>query len=370
VLSLLYQSNYASLSRGGQKSLWYILRDLSRDRYNPVLVCQEEGELTERARDNGIPVEIIKLPRLRPWCLVSIIRCLDRWSVLIKKYDVNIIHTEELVSVVLLGILKPFVPIKIVWHVRVLQHAPFQKRVGLFFADRVVTVSDAVATTFPSSPHVVVAHNGIDLVEYTPGDYRVLSDHLGTDNFIIGYCGQLIDTKGVRVLIQAIPGVIKKYPNIQLLLIGTGNEKYVQSLMSLAIELKISDKIVFWGEEKLDMKNIMDRMDIFVFPSFTEGLSRSLLEAMALKKPIVASDIPSNAELVRHNTDGLLARTGDPDDLAAKIISLLDDPAVACQMGENARHRVAEKFTVQLTLAKICAVYDDLSFPGKRADKP
>ncbi len=139
MITVLYWSNYSSLTTGGQKSLSYILRDIDRSRYKPVLACQNEGALTARAREYGIEVELLKLPKaMRPWYLPSIIQYIYGLNKIINRHDAKIVHSEELTVVFMASILRLFKKFKVIWHVRVLWDNPAQKKIGLFLSDAVV----------------------------------------------------------------------------------------------------------------------------------------------------------------------------------------------------------------------------------------
>ncbi|MHB9155609.1 MAG: glycosyltransferase [Endomicrobiales bacterium] len=366
MIPVLYYSNSASLARGGQKSLWYILRDLDKSLYRPVLACPEEGELTDRARALGIPVEILTLPRLRPRCALRMARCLCRFHGIIKKFGILLAHSDELTAIALLAALKPFTGIKLVWHVRVLWDTPFQKRVSLLLADRIICVSKTVADSFPAAGIVSVVRNGVDPREFSGTQAAPLPAGLEGSTIVVGYLAGLMELKGPHFLLRAASEVVKKHPGTGFLLVGGGPENFTEYLKGLARELNIRDNVVFRGEETKEPEALMKRFDIFVLPSLTEGLSRSLLEAMAMGKPVIASDIPQNAELVIPFKTGLLARAGDPHDLAGKIIAMIENDSLRRELGRNAREQVERDFSLKTTMEGIHAVYSSLGLTGER----
>ena len=361
-MNILYFSNYASMSRGGQRSLWYLLRELDRERYRPLLVCQESGELTALADKAGIPTVVAPMPRLRPAEAPAIMRALRLFRRLIREHEIDVIHSEEFVVVLLAALLKPFTKVKIIWHVRVLWDHRLQELLATLVCDRIVCVSEAVRAAFPRSDNLVTDENGVDPDEFRPMRQRTVSSgELDEAKAVVGYLGRLAENKGTPVLVRAAAAVLRRRPGVKFLLVGAADEGYRDLMSDQAARLGVSESVVFWGEERERTAELLNRMDVFTLPSLLEGLSRSLLEAMACGRPVVASDLPQNAEVVIPGKTGLLARAGDPDDLAEKILKLLDEPELGRALGENARKLVIEKYTVRRTAEKIQRIYEELS---------
>jgi glycosyltransferase involved in cell wall biosynthesis len=362
MINILFWSNYATLTTGGQKSLSYILRDIDRKLYQPILVSQNNGALTELANSLNIPVETVKLPPFRPQNIFRIVSTMLQFLKIIKKYNINIIHSEELLTVLYTAVFRLLLNVKIIWHVRVLWDKPFQKKVSLFLADKLICVSHAVAESFPDSDKIYIAENGINIDEYDPKSTKLISERLPNNTILIGYLNNLAENKGTHILIQSIPYVINNYPAVKYIIAGGGNKDFTDQLIDMSKKLGVYDSIIFWGEEVSRPKELLNRFDIYVLPSFAEGLARSLLEAMSLEKPVICSDISSNSEVVTHNKTGLLYNTNDPKDLADKTIYLLNNMELAKNLGRNARKHIAENYNLGLTMNKIYSVYNTFNF--------
>jgi len=362
MINVLYWSNYSTLTQGGQKSLYYILRDIDRSKYSPVLACREEGELTGKARELGITVELLRLPcgmRLR--YLFDIIVFLKLLLRVLDRHGVKIIHSEELTVAFMAFFLKPLRRVKVIWHVRVLWDLPFQKRVGLAVSDAVVCVSNAVKESFRSgSRKILVIHNGINSDEFRPSQDKISSDRFSDSDVLVGQAGTLIEHKKTHVLLRAVPEVLKKHPAVKFIIVGRGEPEYSRSLETLAGGLGISASVIFWGEEK-NIAPLLNRIDIICLLSKNEGLSRMLLEAMCLEKPIVASDISQNRELIIQGVTGLTAKLDCPEDTASRIITLLDDRAYASSLGKAAREFAAKNFSLNKTTSLIENLYESLT---------
>jgi len=168
---------------------------------------------------------------------------------------------------------------------------------------------------------------------------------------ILGTLGSLTENKGQRILLEAL----KELKECRALLVGDG--PMAEDLKRTARELGISERVVFTGPQG-DPGPFLHLMDLYVQPSRErEGLSLSLLEAMASGKPVVASRVGGTPEVVDHGKTGLLVRPGDSAELARAVRSLLHSPGTLRKMGAKGRSRYIERFTVERMLEKIRETY-------------
>jgi glycosyltransferase involved in cell wall biosynthesis len=141
--------------------------------------------------------------------------------------------------------------------------------------------------------------------------------------------------KGHRHLLEAVPALADRFPNVEVLIVG--REGHTSSeLQTLTASLEIGDRVRFMGH-RTDVADLLAAADVFVFPSVYEGLGGASLEAMALSLPIVASDIPALHEVVEADTNGILVPPGDAFALQTAISRLLADPDLREQFGSNSR---------------------------------
>jgi glycosyltransferase involved in cell wall biosynthesis len=358
LISILYTTNYSSLAQGGQISLYYILRDIDRTKYKPVLACTMEGNLTAKARELGIEVELVTFPAgMRPWYFIDILRFIISLNKIIDKYGITIVHCDELTVVCMAFFIKLFRNIKTIWHVRVSWNTSFQKKIGLIVSSAVICVSRFVAESFRSNSNKInVICNGINADEFSPEGGKTESTLFNDEDILVGQIGSLVDNKQPDVLIRAVAIVLKSNPRVKLILVGKGSDAYIQYLNSVAQELHIENNVIFWGEEN-NIKPLLKRIDIICLLSRKEGLSRTLLEAMALAKTIVASNIAQNRELIIHRKTGLNAMVGSPEDTALQINTALADRSLSITLGKTARRYVIENFSLTDTITRIQQLY-------------
>lgn len=147
--------------------------------------------------------------------------------------------------------------------------------------------------------------------------------------------------KGQDVLLRAMKILLGRAPTSLLLMAGEGESR--PALEALADELDIADAVAFLGHlPRSRLSELMDQSDLMVLPSRWEGLPVSIIESMAFGKPVVASDVGGNPELVVHGVTGLIVPSGDVDALAAALLDLVGDPARRGAMGVAARRRFDE----------------------------
>lgn len=154
---------------------------------------------------------------------------------------------------------------------------------------------------------------------------------------IVGYIGRLSPEKNLHTLLSAFSDIaVQNVPMVKLLLVGSGILE--SQLKEYVVKRGIDDKVIFCGVRD-DVPMVLASVDIFVLPSYTEGLSMALLEAMAAGRAIICSDIPSNRELVTHNQEGLLVNPYNPEELKSAIQLLCNDDLLRIRVGHNAKLR-------------------------------
>lgn len=206
-------------------------------------------------------------------------------------------------------------------------------------------------------------YNGIEWKEYQPevleGGRQEVRGQLGLDNEtpLVGAIGRLVWQKGFIFFLKAIPIIYHAFPQARFILVGDGPLKEI--LEDEAKRLKILERTKFVGYTK-EAKKFIAAMDIVVIPSLREGFPMVTLEAMALEKPIVASEIDGITEQIKSGTDGILVPPQSPESLARAVISLLQDRDFATRMGKSARKKVIEEFSAEKMIQQTMKVYDEL----------
>ncbi|MCA9033679.1 MAG: glycosyltransferase [Planctomycetaceae bacterium] len=178
---------------------------------------------------------------------------------------------------------------------------------------------------------------------------------LRSDDRVVGFVGRLARQKRLQDLIWSFQLLRQTITNGKLVLIGDGPERV--ALEELAINLDCRHLIHFAGHRS-DAYQLAAAFDVFVLPSEFEGMSNSLMEAMSLRLPVVASDIAPNQELIQHETTGLLYPVGKSADLTMAMKRLFDDMNLAEKLADAGQQKITESHCVEHMVARHCQLYE------------
>jgi glycosyltransferase involved in cell wall biosynthesis len=177
------------------------------------------------------------------------------------------------------------------------------------------------------------------------------------NKMIIGYVGRLEREKNLFTLLQAFEEISKRRQNTYLFLVGDGSLK--DQLKTYAETTNVSKEVCFLGTQH-NIPNWLQMFDVFVLPSFTEGMPFALLEAMAAGKAIIASDIPAIREVVEDGKEACLFNPYNPKQLKDAMLKLCNDPKLRKRLGENAKQK-AKQYDANDVFPKILQVYHEIS---------
>ena len=178
---------------------------------------------------------------------------------------------------------------------------------------------------------------------------------------VVGTVGRLAAVTDQHTLIRALAHIFRENPQprrtLRCILVGDGPER--AALTAAIAEHGLKDSVWLAGDRD-DIPDLLACMDVFVLPSLGEGISNTVLEAMATGLPVIATRVGGNPELVQDGVTGLLVPVADVPALAAAVVALLDDPARCEQMGRTAVQRVITDFEWERTVSAYLGVYDEL----------
>ena len=210
-------------------------------------------------------------------------------------------------------------------------------------------------------------YNGVDAGKFSPRqDDAQLGDLappglLPENAVVVGTVGRLAEVKNQQLLIEAVGDLFTKRPilrgTLRLVLVGDGPLK--PQLVERVKQLGLSDVVWFSGDRN-DVPALMQLMDIFILPSLAEGISNTLLEAMASGLPVIATRVGGNVELIEEGVNGRLVPANNVVAMADAVAELIDDPALRQSMGEKGLALVRTTFNWEKTVADYLAVYDTL----------
>lgn len=249
----------------------------------------------------------------------------------------------------------------------ILDHPKYKKyflieQVTSFLVTRYIAVSDAVKNKYVKTakinPNKInVIYNGIDLKRFEDLPSKTeCKKMLGFENSypLIGYVSKLRPERNHLSLLKAFSIATKKLPSARLILAGDGLEK--EKLITSAKEMKLTDKIFFWGNRN-DVPYVLAALDIYVSLSAYEGMSVAMLEAMASGLPIIASDIEPNRELIENRKNGILVPPYGIETIAEKIIKLAEDSELQKKLSVSAKEK-SKTFSIENTVNSLKRFYN------------
>ncbi len=233
------------------------------------------------------------------------------------------------------------------------------------FFDSIIPLSDELFACLGDIPwlngKLRLIRNGVDIseIENVKEVANELIQFKNEGNFVIGYIGQLIPRKGLEVLLDAVSKL--SFENWRLAIVGEGESRL--SLESQARDLKISDKVCFFGFRE-DRIAFLRGFDLFVLPSRLEGIPRCIMEAMAAGIVVVASDIPGSRDLITHGQTGLLFPVDAEAVLVDRIETIASDGKIRDNLARGGRELIDSQFSAERMAREYTQLYATIGEPG------
>jgi len=353
-------------SGGAENVLLTLAASLNKRRYNSLVALLGQGKLHAWLKGNGIAVEVLDFSE-RYYSHINMPLFISNLCHFIKKRRINLVHSH-LFGMNLYGCLATRlsgIPMIATVHDKyyVLEKGrrSFGYKVIGTLCSKLVAVSydikDAIQNcTNLKADRIMVIHNGVDLGKYTGyTDIKSKKRELGLPPSvpIVGTVGELSPVKGHKYLLKAAAIVLKGSPHVKFLIVGDGHLR--KNLESQCKELGIEQSVILLGFRN-DVAELLKIMNIFTLTSISEGLSLAILEAMAAGKPVVATDVGGNSEIIVDDETGFLVPPRNPDAIASKIMLLLENEEIARDMGKRAQKRVEERFSLE----RMVKTYEEL----------
>lgn len=395
---ILYcESNRDGTVGGSFRSLLYLVDGIDRHRYQPVVIFYREHALLDEYRGAGIPTEVWSLPEpthirvpllsadgCRRRGLVgrlvgSLQRAVNffrfvvmqgiRNAVYLRRNRIDLVHLNNSIlrnhDWMLAAMLANA---RCITHERGLKtHYPLLAR---FFAkrlDAVICISQAVRDNLVergvSGERLVIIHNGLNPDRIRPTrETAEVRDELGIrrDQPVLGILGNIREWKGQETVVRATARIRSEIPDVVCLLVGdtaAGDRHYEDRLRQIIREEGLERNVLFTGYKK-DIANYLNVMDIVVHASIDpEPFGRVLIEAMAMRKPVIGARGGAVPEIVVHGETGYLFTPGDWSELAVLAASLLCDPQLRRRMGNSGYERMVTNFDIGKNVERTQAVY-------------
>ena len=349
---------------GAQEHVFSLATRLNPARYDVRVISLSHGSSVRRLQKAGIEATVIDEPddRLAVLALAKELAAFEPEIVHNHMYRAEVVGTKAALHLGEEGCRRPAV-ISTVHssRVRCVEDRETLRQLTPLM-DHLIVVSKAIeqkiADEGRKSAPISLIYNGVDLQRYNHQQpCCTLHEDYGIDAEapIVGVVARLEAEKGHRTLLDAWPLVLAAVPKAWLLIVGEGSER--DSLEAQADILGISGRVVFTGRRE-DVPAVTAALDISVLPSYREAQGLSVLEAMALSRPVVASAVGGIPEMIEDGVTGLLVPPHDCDALAAAIVRLLTDHPLADMIGRNGHELAHGRFCIEVMVQAVSDLYD------------
>lgn len=340
--------------RGGELQVVLLMEGLKARGHNNFLVAPENSPLTKKANSFAEAVFPISTRRIFDiFNIFKICRFID-----FSQADVLHLHTSH--SLLIGGLAGRIKDAPVVFTKRV--DFPIKGRFKYNrLTDKIIAISKAVKGVLNKAgieeDKITVVHSGIDTEKFDgvqKAEHLFREFNIPKKNLVIGTIAHLTDHKGHIYLLQAIPKILKEIPNCFFLFVGGGELK--ELLVEKARILGVKDKVIFTGFRE-DIPKILSILDLFVLPSHLEGLCTSLMDALYMQVPIVATTAGGIPEVISNGKTGLLVPPKDPVALAEAVVELMKDEDKKKAFAKRGKKKISEKFTASKMVEGVEKVY-------------
>lgn len=361
-----------SILGGAENSLLNLVSKLDKNKFQPFFICPKEGPFIDELKKLNIKVDLVKFSRLKSLNLFRIYNTIRKIRQTIEKREIDLVHSSGVGTNLLGAISAKLSHVPIIWHARNLLVEGMWD-IDQFFSFlpvKIICNSKAIQGRFSKKEKmqnkIITVINGVDIDKFNPKisgrEIRKEFD-INEKEIVIGIASRIDPSKGQEYFLHAAAEVVKSYPRVRFLVAGNafspGHSWFREHLRNLVQKLDLEGKVIFAGFRR-DMPQVLAGMDIFVLASDAEPCGRVLFEAMAIGKPIVATNTGGTPEIVIDKQTGLLAPARNSKALAEAIIILLNNNKLAKEMGQKGRERVEKYFTIEEHVRKTEAVYKEL----------
>ena len=361
---ILYLSHCGSSIGGGEKQLAYLVANIDRTNYQPLVVCPDDGVFVEYLRRADIPTVVLHLP---PWrkvkSLMARYSAAGKLVTLAKTHNACLIHTSDSWFNPYLWSLKKRLKIPVVSHVRNLLTPDQVRKYRFDRMDRTIAISEQSKAPLiqagVDAQKVGIIQNCVDL-----SVFQLAHGPAHPGEYVVGIVGRIEPFKRQKVFVEIAAKVAAQCKKVRFRVIGavlntSEHRTYEQEVRQLVAKYGLQEFIHFAGH-RTDMPTAMQELDLLV----TLSAGSVIAEAMATGKPVIGTPIGSTAEMIVHGVTGYVIPLDPIEKIADKIIELAEDPSQSMRMGRAARKHAEEAFGVGTHVQRVQSVYERLLTMG------
>ncbi len=353
---------------GGETHVLELASNLDKSKYEPVVLSFTPGPMVDELNNRGIRTEIVFTERAFDYNIWGKVKDFMQKE----NFDIVHAHGTRAMSNVFRSARKLKIPLLYTvhgWSFHLDQKYPVRRLRELsekFLtnkADKTICVSysnqkDGLERF--NMKRSIVIYNAVDLMKFNPDmQFRDIRNELGVgnDKVLIGYIVRITGQKDPFTLLKGFKKVTKESKDAVLLIVGEGDLK--DETVNLAKELKLDNQLIF-QPFRSDIPDILNAIDIYCLPSLWEGFPIGILEAMAMRKTVVASSVDGNKELIKEGETGLMLPHSNPDKLAEVLLKAIKDEQLREKLSENGYQFIKKQFGIERLIKEIDEVYENM----------
>jgi len=359
---------------GSKHQFLELCQEQRRQNHEVRIVCFLEGELSQEARQKGIPLSVLPMANIFDFRVVRLLRRL------IASGNFQVVHTHGVRANFIGRLAAHVTPARIVTTIYSYPKEDYKNPLKRWFyppidrwttgwAHRLIAVSEGLKERLVESgvapaERFCVVHCSIDITSTRPSrncEEMRRELEIPAHAPAAGMLARLVQVKNPFLLLDAAGIIAQEMPEAKVLFIGDG--PYLDPLKRAVEDRHLERTILFPGFRK-DPLNVVEALDVIVLSSISEGLPVTLLEAMCLQKPVVATRVGGVPEVVKDGVTGLLSPSGDAKALAANLLHLFRHPEEAKRMGRRGQHWVEQNFSLRMMVEKTNQVYEEVLADG------
>lgn len=391
--NILYLDSGSGIG-GGQRSLLLLLKMLNRERFSPFVGCLGDSPFADEVAKTEAKIVPLSLPeahnktdKIKRFTFRDLLndfrqlRVIGQLHQVVKAHSISLIHANSLSVALLGGIVAKWHRIPILMHKRYATSYGILDKICEKLLHRVILVSEATRWDFAPAEKQTLIYNGVDMEAFQASQAEVeslrtelLSENdeeaqSGTESnqpLFVGVVTRITPEKGIHFLVRAMAALKKTELNsvkVKLLIVGgpyfQKDHDYMVSLKQEVADLDVADSVIFTGFLS-DTRVVTSLLDIVLVPSIIpEACPRTIIEAMAVGKPVIATPLGGSKELVTPET-GVLVPPEDADAIASAIAQLANNSEQLIAMGKAARRRAEQLFSSGRNTTLTEVVYEEL----------
>ena len=374
---------------GNLRTQSYIIKFIDKDRFHLVFLSPFETGFTKKLEKEGTDTIILEPPeRVNRYggknlnegifgklkTIMALLQYNIKLRKIFKQKQIDVVYCNCIRGVLTIFLAAILSRTPILWYIKGELQNTILDTVGFFLSRKILYFCESNKNdkypllTYIFRKKIGILNIGVDpavFVDIERADKSKLIKEFGINEETINlvYTGQLYRPKGIHYLLEAVALVRDEYPNIKLYIVGDHiieeYKDYINDLNNIIVQHGIAEHIIFTGW-RTDALNIISIMDILVHPSLSEGFGRTVLEGMALGKPVIASKVGGLRELIKNGENGFLVDVRSPSQIAEKLCLLLANKGLRERMGREAKKTVFSEYLIQDKIRELECIWHEM----------